>query len=137
MRIVALSPAAVAHAVRRYRAYDNSHAAIARRFRNRGERARERLCVQVHELERELGVDLGALCARFEARLEPGVCAFERAVLECLAVWTDPRDGSAPALVVHVDRVLALNAIAEAGQLAAREQVLGLARALERGPDPA
>jgi hypothetical protein len=136
MRIVALSPAAVAHAARRYHAYGNSHAAIARRFRNRGELARERLCIQVRQLELELGLDLGRLCARFESRLEPGVSAFERAVLESLAVWTEPRDGSAPALVVHVDRVYALNALAEAGQLAAREQALALARALERGADP-
>jgi hypothetical protein len=136
MRIVALSPAAVAHAVRRYRAYGNSHAAIVRRFRNRGEHARERLCVQVRELELELRLDLGALCARFESRLEPGVDEFERAVLEALAVWIEPRDGSAPALLVNVDRVHALNALAEAGQLTAREHALTLARAFERGPDP-
>lgn len=135
MHVLALSPAQVAHAVKRFRAYRNSPSAIARHFRNRGERARERLCGLVHRLEIELGIDLGALCGRFVAREEPGVPAFERAVLEWLAHWATPAGGEGEVLLVRVDRVRTLNALAEGGALELREEALVLARAFERRAD--
>ncbi|MFN2432909.1 MAG: hypothetical protein ABR599_08890 [Gemmatimonadota bacterium] len=135
MHVLALSPAAVAHAVRRFRAYGNSPAAIARHHARRGERAREHICRMVHGLELRYGIDLGSLCARFEGRHEAGVPAFEREVLELLAEWSHPREG-APALVVRVDRVRALNALASGGAAALRDEALSLARALARRGDP-
>ena len=135
MHVLSLSPAAVHHAVRRHRAYGNSPARIALHYRRRGERARERICRMVHALEIRHGIDLGALCARFEARGEPGVTSFERAVLDALAQWVHPREG-APALLVHVDRVLALNALVEREEQRLRAEAVGLAPAVGRRPHP-
>jgi hypothetical protein len=136
MHVLALNPAEVAHAVKRFRAYRNCPAAIARHFRNRGERARERTCRRVHALEKELGIDLGALCGRYVDRDEPEVTAFERAVLEWLAEWARPVDGDGEVLLVRVDRVRALNALAEGSALELRQQALVLARARQRRLDP-
>lgn len=136
MDVLSLSPAAVHHAIRRHQAYGNSPARIASHYRRRGEHARERICRMVHALERRHAIDLGALCSRFETRGEPHVPPFERAVLELLAEWVEPR-GEMPALIVHVDRVRALNALAVEGELAeARRQAACLARALARRSDP-
>ena len=136
MQILALSPAEVAHAVRRFRAYDNSTAKIVRHFRNRGERALERACRLLYALEVRFGIDLGALCGRFMAREEPGVSGFERAVLEMLAEWSHPPTAAGRVLLIHVDRVRMLNALAEGDTQALREQALALARALERRAGP-
>ncbi len=135
MHVLALSPAEVAHAVKRFQAYENSPAAIARHFHNRGEWARERVCRMLHALELEVGIDLGALCGRFAAREEPGVSAFERAVLELLVERPAPGGDGMPALLVHVDRVRAVNELVERRVLQLREEALGLARALERRGD--
>jgi hypothetical protein len=136
MHILALSQSEVAHAVKRFLAYRNSPTAIARHFRNRGERARERACRLVHALELELGIDLGALCGRFMERDEPGVTPFERAVLDWLARWARLPGVADPVLLIRVDRVLTLNALAEGASGQAREAALLLARALERRGDP-
>ena len=133
--VLALGPAEFAQAVRRYRAYGNSPAAMARHFRARGEHACERLCRKLHAVEREIGVDLGALCARFAARDEPYVTAFERSVLGSLAEWGRPA-ASGPVLLVHVDRVRALNALVERRVLDLRAAVLGGARTSEERADP-
>lgn len=136
MHILVMSPAEVAHAVKRFQAYRNSPAAIARHFKNRGERARERVCRMVHTLEVELGIDLGALCGRHAAREEPGVSPFERSVLDFLAQWVTLAGAPAPVLLVRVDRVRAVNALAEGRALELREEALSLARALERRANP-
>ncbi len=136
MHVLALSPAAVAHAVRRFQAYGNSPSAIARHFRNRGEHARERICRMVHALESEHGIDLGALCTRFQARLEPGVTPLERGVLELLAHWTGGGRGGPELLVIHVGRVQALNALADGDLSALRDEEVQLAWALVRRTDP-
>ncbi|MBA2564378.1 MAG: hypothetical protein H0V09_02995 [Gemmatimonadetes bacterium] len=136
MHILVLTPAEVAHAVKRHQAYGNSPGAIARHFRNRGERAREHVCHMVHVLERRLGIDLGALCSRYVSRLDPGVDPFVRAVLESLAEWVEPREGGGPVLLVHVHRVQRLNELAEGAALERREQALLLARVLDRRPGP-
>ncbi len=133
--VLALGPAELALAVRRYRAYGNSPAAMARHFRERGERACERLCRRLHALECELDVDLGALCARFAVRGEPHVTDFERSVLESLAEWGCPL-ASGAVLLVHVDRVQALNALVEGRVLELRAAVLDNARPAEGRADP-
>jgi hypothetical protein len=135
MHVLALSQSEVAHAVKRYLAYDNSPRAIARHFRNRGERARERTCKLVHALELELAIDLGALCGRFVTREDPGVSEFARAVLESLAEWTQLPERTGDVLLVHLDRVRLLNALAEGATEKMRAAALDLARALERRGD--
>jgi hypothetical protein len=133
--ILALGPAELALAVRRFRAYGNSPAAMARHFRERGERACERLARRLHALECELGVDLGALCARYLAREDPQVCELERDVLENLAEWGRPL-ASGPVLLVHVDRVQALNALVEGRILDLRAALLESVRPTEGRADP-
>jgi hypothetical protein len=133
--VLALGPAEFAHAVRRFRSYANSPSAIARHHRRRGEHACERVCRRLHELERRLGIDLGALCARFAAREEPHVSAFERAVLDCLAEWGRSTP-SGPVLLVRVDRVRTLNALVERRWLELRDGILRAARAAEGRADP-
>jgi hypothetical protein len=138
MHVLALDPAQVAHAVKRFQAYRNSPARIARHFRNRGELARERICRGVHAVELELGIDLGALCARFAAREEAGVSPFERAVLEHLAEWADVHDGRASqrVLLIHVERVRALNRLPQSGGGRVRPDALFMRRVLEKGTEP-
>jgi hypothetical protein len=132
--ILALGPAEFTHAVRRFQAYGNSPGAMERHCRARGERASERVCQRLHALERELGIDLGALCGRFAAREEPHVTAFERSVLETLLEWGRPLPAG-PVLLVHVNRVRALNALVERRVLELRAGALRLARAEGRaGP---
>jgi hypothetical protein len=133
--VLVLGPAELALAVRRFRAYGNSPAAMARHFRERGERACERLARRLHVLERDLGVDLGALCARFVAREDPDVTEFERDVLESLAEWGSPLP-SGPVLLVHVDRVQALNALVEGRVLELRAALLESIRPAEGRADP-
>jgi hypothetical protein len=133
--ILALGPAEFTHAVRRFRAYGNSPAAIARHHRRRGEIACASLCRTLHSLEQRLGIDLGALCARFAARHDPHVSAFERGVLEALAEWGRPTP-SGPVLLVHVDRVRTVNALVERRWLELRARALRRARAPEERADP-
>jgi hypothetical protein len=133
--VVALGPAELALAVRRFQAYGNSPAALARHFRERGEHACERLARRFHALERDLGIDLGALCARFVARQDPHVTELERDVLESLAEWGHPLP-SGPVLLVHVDRVQALNALVEGRVLELRAALLTRVRPKEGRADP-
>lgn len=132
--ILALGPAEFTHAVRRYRAYGNSPVDMERRCRARGEWASERVCQRLHALERAFGVDLGALCGRFAARDEPHVTAFERSVLESLLEWGRP-EPAGPVVLVHVDRVRALNALVQRRVLELRAGALRLTKAEGRtGP---
>lgn len=135
MHILALSPAEVAHAVKRFLAYRNSPAAIRRHFANRGEHARERICRRIHAAEIELGIDLGALCGRFATRDEPGTSPIARTLLELLAGWATVPEAGGDVLLVRVDHVRLLNALAADEALERRQAALDLARALVRRPD--
>lgn len=68
----------------------------------------------LRRLERQLSIDLGALCHRFQRREDPALHPLERSILESIACWRHGEEsarGAGDELWVYLDRIQQLRQI--------------------------
>jgi hypothetical protein len=116
MEVLSLKRSDCALLAARFREHGNSQRRMLGALEEAGAKESYTRLVVLRNIEKQMGVDLGMVCHRFEGRNNVGTHSLERAVLNYIAQWR-PDVSGAQELWVRLDRIREVHDLIEGGSM--------------------
>ena len=116
MEVLSLKRSDCALLAARFREHGNSQRRMLGALEEAGAKESYTRLVVLRNIEKQMGVDLGMVCHRFERRNDVGTHSLERAVMNYIAQWRPDVTG-AQELWVRLDRIREVHDLIEEGRM--------------------
>ena len=116
MEVLSLKKSDCALLTARFSQHGNSQRRMLAALEEAGAKESYTRLVVLRTIEKQMSVDLGMVCHRFEHRNDSGTHSFERAVMNYIAQWRLSISG-AEELWVRVDRIREVRDLIEEGRM--------------------
>ena len=116
MEVLSLKRSDCALLAARFREHGNSQRRMLGALDEAGAKEFYTRLIVLRNIEKQMGVDLGAVCYRFERRNDADTHSFERAIMNYIAQWRLDVSG-AEELWVRLDRIREVHDLIEEGRM--------------------